>query len=273
MATRRKKDPSIALQGAVWMTVGGENLGGQSRVGLLRAIAEHGSITQAARAIGMSYKGAWDAVDAMNNLAGAPLVERSAGGRGGGSTRLTTRGLELVERFARIDEAHRRFVQLLSEEAIDLTRDFDLIRVLNMKTSARNQFLGTVSRHQAGAVNDEVELTLASGARIVAIVTRESAEQLGLGVGATAFALIKASSIVLATELDGARLSARNQLAGSVAAVTPGAVNAEVVLDLGSGTSIAAIVTQASVQALGLTVGRPATALFKASSVIVGVMA
>jgi len=273
MATRRKKDPSIALQGAVWMTVGGENLGGQSRVGLLRAIAEHGSITQAAKAIGMSYKGAWDAVDAMNNLAGAPLVERSAGGRGGGSTRLTTRGLELVERFARIDEAHRRFVQLLSEEAIDLTRDFDLIRVLNMKTSARNQFLGTVSRHQAGAVNDEVELTLASGARIVAIVTRESAEQLGLGVGATAFALIKASSIVLATELDGARLSARNQLAGTVAAVTPGAVNAEVVLDLGSGTSIAAIVTQASVQALGLTVGRPATALFKASSVIVGVMA
>ena len=55
--------------------------------------------------------------------------------------------------------------------------------------------------------------------------------------------------------------------------MTPGAVNAEVVLDLGSGTSIAAIVTQASVQALGLTVGRPATALFKASSVIVGVMA
>jgi len=80
MATRRKKDPSIALQGAVWMTVGGENLGGQSRVGLLRAIAEHGSITQAAKAIGMSYKGAWDAVDAMNNLAGAPLASAPPAG-------------------------------------------------------------------------------------------------------------------------------------------------------------------------------------------------
>lgn len=273
MATRKRKNETIALDGAVWMTIGGQNLGGQSRVGLLRAIAEHGSITQAAKAIGMSYKGAWDAVDAMNNLAGAPLVERAAGGRGGGSTRLTPRGLQLVERYARIDETHRRFVQLLSDEAIDLATDFDLMRLLNMKTSARNQYLGTVSAHRAGAVNDEVELTLASGARIVAIVTRESADLLGLKVGATAFALVKASSIIVASSLDGARLSARNQLQGTVSAVTPGAVNAEVVIDLGDGVSIAAIVTQSSLRELGLAVGGPATALFKASSVIVGVMA
>lgn len=273
VATRKRKKESIALEGAVWMTVGGENLGGQGRVGLLRAIAEHGSITQAAKAIGMSYKGAWDAVDVMNNLAGAPLVERAAGGRGGGSTRLTPRGLQLVERFAKIDETHGRFVQLLSDEAIDLATDFNLMRLLNMKISARNQLLGTVSSHKIGAVNDEVELTLAGGARIVAIVTRESAELLGLKVGATAFALVKAPSVIIATDLDGARLSARNQLKGTISAVTPGAVNAEVVLDVGGGVSIAAIVTQSSLHALGLAPGDSATALFKASSVIVGVMA
>src|SRR5689334_16720910 len=94
MAQQRKRnqDEAIALQGALWMTVGDESLGGRGRIGLLQAIAEQGSITQAAKAFGMSYKAAWDAVDAMNNLAGAALVERSTGGRGGGSTRLTPRG-------------------------------------------------------------------------------------------------------------------------------------------------------------------------------------
>lgn len=273
MARMKPKREPIELQGSVWMNVGGETLGGSSRIELLRAIGEHGSITQAARAVGMSYKAAWDAVDAMNNLAGAPLVERcSTGGRGGGS-RLTERGRQLAERFMQIESAHQRFVQLLGREATDLSQDFNLLRMLNMKTSARNQFIGTVSGYRAGSVNDEVELALPGGARIVAIVTRESTEQLGLKLGASAFALIKASSVIVATELEGARMSARNQLAGTVQAVHPGAVNAEVVIDIGGGNSIAAVVTQASFQAMGLQAGMPATALFKASSVILGAMA
>ena len=254
------------------MTVGHENLGGSGRVGLLRAIAEQGSITHAAKAVGLSYKAAWDAVDTMNNIAGAPLVERSTGGRGGGSTRLTERGEQLVERFTHIAAVHERFVRVLNDEAIDIARDFDLLRMLNMKTSARNQFSGTVSAYKSGAVNDEIELTLPSGVRIVAIVTRESTESLGLKMGATAFALVKASSVIVATDLADARLSARNQFEGTVSAVTPGAVNAEVVIDIGGGSSIAAVVTLSSVKALGLAPGAKATALFKASSVIVGAM-
>lgn len=270
---RKKKSDPLELHGAVWLTVGGENLGGHGRVGLLRAIAEQGSITQAAKAIGMSYKAAWDAVDTMNNLAGEPLVERTTGGRGGGATRLTQRGTQLVERFAQIDAIHQRFVKLLSAEAIDLGADLNVLRTLNMKTSARNQFVGTVTAVKAGAVNDEVELTLPGGTRLVAIVTRESTESLGLRTNTTAFALIKASSIIVATETDGTRLSARNQLHGTVAAMTPGAVNAEVVIDMDGGGSIAAIVTQSSLHSLGLAPGKRAAAVFKASSVILGVIA
>ena len=87
---------TLALQGNVWMTIGGQKLGGQDRVELLSAIAAHGSITAAAKAVGISYKGAWDAIEAMNNLAGEPLLERVAGGKGGGGTRLTSRGTQLV---------------------------------------------------------------------------------------------------------------------------------------------------------------------------------
>ena len=271
-ANRKKADQQLALQGAVWLTVGRDNLGGADRIGLLRAIAEQGSITQAAKAIGMSYKAAWDAVNTMNNLAGEALVERTTGGAGGGSTRLTARGSRMVERFAQLSAAHQRFVKLLSDESADLHTDFTVLRTLNMKTSARNQFAGTVTAVRSGAVNDEVELTLAGGARIVAVVTRDSTESLGLRTNMAAFALVKASSILVATGLDGTRISARNQLSGTVASVTPGLVNAEVVIALGGGTTIAATITQASLKALGLAPGTAATALFKASSVILGVM-
>jgi molybdate transport system regulatory protein len=264
-------DP-IHLEGAVWMKVGSENLGGHGRVGLLRAIAEKGSITQAAKAIGMSYKAAWDAVDTMNNLAGEPLVERTTGGRGGGSTQLTARGRQLIDRFSQLEAIHKKFVQMLSHEAIDLASDLNLLRTLNMKTSARNQFSGIVSALTTGAVNDEVEITFGKNTRIVAVVTRQSAESMGLKVGSEAFALIKASSIILASELDGVRLSARNQLSGLILSVTPGAVNAEVVLEIDGGGTIVAIVTNPSIASLGLAVGKRAIAIFKASSVILGTM-
>src|SRR5512138_1495953 len=268
---RRPRDRRLALRGAIWMMVGDENFGGVGRVELLRAVARSGSITQAAKALNLSYKAAWDAIDKMNRLSGEPLVLRTTGGKGGGATTLTPRGERLVERFEQIAGAHRRFLELLDTQSIDLDREFSLLTVLNMKTSARNQFVGTVSAVRTGAVNDEVELTLPGGARIVAVVTSDSTKALGLRTRMTAIALVKSSSIVLATGLEGARLSARNQLAGTVSAVTPGAVNSEVVIDLDSGGQVAAIVTQASARELGLAVGVPATALFKASDVILAV--
>ena len=94
--------------------------------------------------------------------------------------------------------------------------------------------------------------------------------RLGLAVGVPAFALVKASSIVVVADAGATLLSARNQLSGVVASVQPGAVNAEVEIDAG-GLRVVVIVTQASARAMGLAPGKPAAAVFKASSVIVGV--
>lgn len=142
-----------------------------------------------------------------------------------------------------------------------------------MQTSARNQFLGKVARVTRGAVNDEIELDVAGGHTIVAIVTHESADSLGVQPGSEAFALIKASSIIVTTEEKGVRFSARNRLTGTISRRQPGAVNTEAVIDLPGGGSVAAIVTNESAQALGLEVGKKASAIFKASSVIIGVLA
>ncbi len=275
MASGAQQDGGrIELRGSVWMTVGGRSLGGPGRVELLAHIAEHGSISQAAKAMGMSYKAAWDAIDAMNQLAGEPLVERLVGGKGGGGTKLTERGMRLVRSFGVIERAHRRFVDQLSAQAQGVADDFLLIRRMGMRTSARNQFFGTVSRVTPGAVNDEIELDVPGmGQKLVAIVTHESAQSLGLVPGAEAFALVKASSVIVVTDDQGARFSARNRLRGTVSRVQKGAVNTEVVIGLPGGAAVAAIITNESSDALGLAPGVAASALFKASSVIVGVPA
>ena len=266
-------DQRIELGGAVWMTVGGANLGGPGRIELLAQVAECGSITHAAKAMKMSYKAAWDAIDTMNNLAGEPLVERLVGGKGGGGTRLTLRGEQLVRNFGLIERAHRRFVDQLSDQADGVIDDFLLIRRMGMRTSARNQFFGKVSRVAAGAVNDEIELDIPGMQKIVAIVTHESAVDLGLEPGAEAFALVKASTIIVVTEDGGAKFSARNRLHGTVLRIQKGAVNTEVIIGLPDGGAVAAIVTNESCESLGLAPGVTASALFKASSVILGVPA
>jgi len=206
---------AIELHGSVWMTVGGENFGGLGRINLLAAIADCGSITQAAKLVKMSYKAAWDAIDNMNNLAGEPLVERLSGGKGGGGTRLTRRGLQLVENFRIIEREHQRFIEQLGQQADGIADDLLLIRRMNMKTSARNQFLGTVVQVKRGAVNDEIVLELAAGQKIVATITHESTETLGLTPGVQAFALIKASSIILVADDERAKFSTSNRMSGN----------------------------------------------------------
>jgi len=69
---------------------------GDTRIRLLEAIGTHGSISQAAKAVPLSYKAAWDAIDAMNNLADHPLVIRSTGGKNGGGTAITDYGHKVV---------------------------------------------------------------------------------------------------------------------------------------------------------------------------------
>ncbi|WP_324778107.1 winged helix-turn-helix domain-containing protein, partial [Ralstonia pickettii] len=76
----------LELDGTIWLRAGEDNWGGRGRIELLAAIGQTGSITAGAKAVGLSYKAAWDAIDTMNNLAGEPLVVRTTGGKGGGGS-------------------------------------------------------------------------------------------------------------------------------------------------------------------------------------------
>ncbi|WP_063551287.1 TOBE domain-containing protein [Burkholderia territorii] len=266
----------LELGGELWLRAGEQTLGGATRIALLAAIGDTGSITRAAKAVGLSYKAAWDAIDTMNNLAGEPLVTRSTGGKGGGGTTLTPRATSLIAAFRTIEREHRRFIDAASKAVSGFDVDWALIGRIGMKTSARNQLFGKVESIVRGTVNDEVTLVLPGGQLIVAVLTHESAEALGLRPGADACALVKASWVVLAVDDEGGaaaslKVSARNQLHGTVETVAAGAVSSEVTLALDGGGTLTAVVTNDSVGALQLDAGRRAIALFKASSVILAV--
>lgn len=142
-----------------------------------------------------------------------------------------------------------------------------------MKLSARNVFEGRVSAYWPGDVNAEVELDLGGGDRLVAIVTLASAQDLGMAVGKPVVALVNAPWVMVLTEQSGIRLSARNCLRGTVESVAVGAVNGEVVIALPGGAKVAAVVTREAMSELGLKPGVPATAVIKASHVVLGVPA
>lgn len=142
-----------------------------------------------------------------------------------------------------------------------------------MRISARNVFKGKVTALKPGAVNSELEITTPGGDRIVAVITNESARSLGLSVGSPASALVKASSVLVMTAGDGVKLSARNCLPGNIAKVTHGPVSADVTIALASGGTVHATITHDSATELGLKPGIAATAVIKASSVIIAVEA
>src|SRR5947207_15459877 len=140
-----------------------------------------------------------------------------------------------------------------------------------MKISARNVLQGEVKEVARGAVNAEITLALQGGELITAIITNASATSLELAKGKRAFAIAKASEVMIGKGLEAAKLSARNILAGEVAHVTPGAVNSDIVVRLPGGTEIVASITKASVEALELRSGDRVSAVIKASNVLIGV--
>lgn len=140
-----------------------------------------------------------------------------------------------------------------------------------MKVSARNVLAGTVSKITKGAVNAEVALSLTGGGSVIAIVTNGAVENLGLKEGSAASAIIKASSIIVGTDLHDAKISARNVMCGTIVKIVEGPVSAEVDVEVGGGNTISAVITEGSAKKLGLKVGGHACTLFKASSVILGV--
>lgn len=276
-AMPRSRQPSETdapmLGGALWLQRGGSALGGAGRVALLEAIRDTGSMTRAARAVGISYKTAWDHVQDMNNVAAQPLVRRQAGGAGGGGTVLTEHALELIRAFRQVEHEHAGVLQRLATKLADPQQVLRDLSRLSLRTSARNQLVGQVVAVQRGAVNASVELALPGAHdRIHVSLTMVSLQRLGIAPGVHAVALIKAPSVFVALADGEVQLSVQNRLPARVSAVQRGAVNAEVQLRLAGGQTMVAMLSLDSQRRLKLKAGLAVLALFQESSVMLGVV-
>jgi len=108
MATR-SKTAQLKADGRFWLTLDGRNFLGRGRIELLHRIRETGSISKAAKDMKMSYKAAWDAVDAMNTAWQSPLVESGPTG-----SRLTDDAEHLIAAFHKAETKHTAFMEKLT---------------------------------------------------------------------------------------------------------------------------------------------------------------
>jgi molybdate transport system regulatory protein len=272
LATRKSvaSPEPVAISGELSLDRKGRRWLGGKRIALLESIAALGSITRAAKAVGLSYKGAWDTVDAINNLAGRPVVLRATGGAHGGGSQLTDHGRQLVQLYRQMESGQQRVLARLQAESHDPERFGALLQALTLRTSARNQFRGRVKAVRRGAVNADVTLDLGEGLEICANITNDAVDDLGLKRGREAFALIKASFVLLAPDA-GIRISTRNRLPGTVKSIVTGAVNCEVRLHLAGDRTLVAIVTRAGLAELELQEGSACCGFIKASHILIAV--
>lgn len=241
----------------------------EKRIELLKAIKQTGSINKAAALVPMSYKSAWEAVEAMNNLSTIPIVLRETGGVNGGGTTLTEYGKKLLNSYFLLKEEHRKFIENLNRITDLNSGSLKTIRRLSMQISARNQIVGIIENITNGAINSEVELKLKGENKIVSIITNSAVENLALNKGDEVIAVIKSSNVLLSTQTN-LKLSARNSLNGNIEEINIGSVNAEVVVNIGNEDKIVAIVTINSIENMGLKVGASVDVIIKASDIMIG---
>lgn len=244
---------------------------GRERIRLLQAVAREGSITAAAKAVGVTYKAAWDALDAMANLFGQPLLATRSGGSSGGGSALTPAGVKVIEAYARMEAEMARVMRALEPElAGSRIKPIDLMSGFLMRTSARNALRGTIVSLQSERINAEVGVRVSEQTIIYASVTAESVRELGLCVGREAIVLIKAPFVMVALN-DAAKTSARNAIGGTVLRCATSEINAEVVIDIGDGKTLAASISAHSAKALDISAGVKVRALFDSAHVIIAI--
>ena len=238
-------------------------------INLLNAIEQSGSINQAAKQMGLSYKGAWQIIERANNLSPKALISTATGGSKGGGTCLTSAGKALLKLFTELEQQHQQFILSINQRLEADAEMLLLLKPLIVKTSATNQLFGTVVSIQTGSITTEIFVVLKGGEKIIVSLTQAEFETLSLYPGSHVLLLINSSDISLLTDLTDYSLSARNCLPGQVIRIQQDGVDSEIVIRLPGDDSLSVLITETSAKALGLELGVTTHAVFKSNAVII----
>ncbi|WP_395666633.1 TOBE domain-containing protein [Methylocella sp.] len=244
----------------------GKLLVGRERVTLLEAVIAHGSITRAAEATGFSYKTAWDAVNAINNLLPRPAFITHTGGQNGGGVTVTEEGRRLLAAFRSLEARLGRISAAIAAEGFEDQDDFALLS-LAMKHSARNAFHCVACEITPGPLSARVRLETPTGLAIVATVANASLAEMGLRPGAQALALVPAAAVTIAAA-GRAPLAVDNRLSGRVVARFDSGLESEASVDVGGGKTVVAFMSSQCADAAHVAPGVEVVACFCADRVI-----
>ena len=232
------------------------------RIEILRLIDVTGSISQASRDAGISYKAAWQAIDTLGNLTGVALVEKSVGGAGGGGAKLTTDGKRLLEMAMRLDKKRLQLMEELLQDEKSYETGWSL---LGIQTSLRNQLPCSVRSLQMTGPITRVELELRDRSVLSARITSTSAELLGLKPGLPVIALCKAVGVNVSRDMSDFDAAASNLLSGVVSRIASGIEEDELCIDLDSGLQLVGFAPSAQ----GIELQERVYALVDESTVVV----
>ncbi len=238
----------------------------EKRIRLLHAIRKHGSISKAAKAVPMSYKSAWDAVDAMNSLAPEPMVIRETGGKDGGGTVLTAYAEKLLEYYTLLKEEHQRFMHRLENLSNMHEGTFGTLGRMALQLSARNQIQASVENVVAKGVSAQIDLRLKGGQLLRSKITTEAAEELGIAKGQRVIALCKSSNVFVLQEAEVCR---ENVLEGRIVSLEEGEDSVKVVTDIGGYDRIVSVFPSDD-PAAGLEAGQGVRLTVKPKDVMIG---
>jgi molybdate transport system regulatory protein len=178
--------PSFKL----WLETNRIHVLGKGGVSILKAIKRHGSITEAAKHAGISYKYAWDRISDMEKAFGEPFLKTRRGGKmGGGGAELTETALTLIKDYNRIEKYIERVL-----------RDSEYWEMIGLKISARNRLKGIVEDVEKGPVTSKVKIKIKAPVTITAVITKEAVEDLEIKPGEKVEAVIKSTEVMVAKE-------------------------------------------------------------------------
>jgi molybdate transport system regulatory protein len=184
----------------------------------------------------------------------------------------------VIQFFRSFEQEHQNSLARLEKSLTDMNHYLPLLQAMNLRISAKslrisskNLFAGTIVEVTCDAPVAQIVLQLNSGQKIYAVISHDSVAELQLQLGGTAYALVKASSVMISNAPQQPTISARNIIQGKISRLTTNSVLGEITLDIGGGDKITSTITCNSVERLGLKEGDDAWAVIKSSSVIIGV--
>jgi len=255
------------IKSNIWFENKESGFFGKGRIELLKKIDKHGSITAAAKAMKMSYKAAWDAVNEMNNLSDSPIVEREAGGKGGGGTVLTEKGCATIALYEELEAMQTHFWSSLKNIEDDAVKLEQFAKRMTIRTSARNQLLGVVKDIQKGKLKAKITLRLSGGEEVVVFITTRSFNEMSIQKGMELFIILKSSWIKFCNP----ERKSENILECSVDEILLDYENVEITLLLKGGNILTLSMSEDSFRAFGLEIGDSSHVCFGASDALLAV--